>query len=73
MDKESKHISIHGVSLYVKKTTVLKVDLFYADLILIPVQFGAHWAVIFASPHNHMIEYYDSLLNDGERCLSHIR
>jgi len=37
------------------------VDIFNADLILIPVHLGAHWAVIFATPKLNIIEYYDSL------------
>ena len=43
-------------------TTMLQVNLFHNDLILIAIHLGAHWAV---SPHKHVIEYYDSLLSDG--------
>ena len=56
--------------MYLTKT-VRQVDLFHNDLILIPIHLGAHWAVVFVSPHENVIEYYDSLLNDGEQCFTH--
>jgi len=34
------------------------VDLLGADLVLIPIHRGAHWAVIFVDSHKKLIEYY---------------
>ena len=52
---------------------MLQVDIFQADLILIPIHLGAHWAVVFVDPKKDLIEYYDSMLCDGQTSLSRIR
>ena len=39
----------------------------------IPIHLGAHWAVVFVDPKKDLIEYYDSMLCDGQTSLSRIR
>ena len=42
--------------------TSSQINFFNADLQIIPIHLGVHWAVTFVPPDTHAMEYYDSLL-----------
>ena len=51
-----------------------RVDLSKMDMILLPVNVGeVHWALMAAYPRYHVVQYFDSMGNDGTRALKIFR
>lgn len=49
-----------------------QVDIFTANLIMIPVHLGSHWALAVVDNQKCKVEHYDSLQYNGSPCLEHI-
>ena len=47
----------------------MQVDIFTANLIMIPVHLGSHWALAVVDNQKCKVEYYDSLQYNGSPCL----
>ena len=50
----------------------MQVDIFTANLIMIPVHLGSHWALAVVDNQKCEVEYYDSLQYNGSPCLDRI-
>ena len=50
----------------------MQVDIFTANLIMIPVHLGSHWALAIVDNQRCKVEYYDSLQYNGSPCLKRI-
>ena len=50
----------------------IQVDIFTANLIMIPVHLGSHWALAVVDNQKCEVEYYDSLQYNGSPCLDRI-